>query len=114
MDPTDVLGQMAVHGGTNAGNGRAYYAPTNTTELVDDMTSIVQSNRTCRFELEAAPNDPAAIEVTLNTSIIPRDQARRAGWDLVGEKGIELFGTPCTNIRTGLQHSLKVTYCVDG
>lgn len=112
-DPTDVLSRMAEAGGTNAGGGRAYYRPTSTQGLVDDMTDIVQSNRSCRFDLSAAPNDPQLMEVTLDGSVVPRDPGRRAGWDLVGTRGVELFGAACRTLRTGTQHDISVHFCTD-
>ncbi len=112
-DPTDVLTRMAQAGGTNAGNGRAYYRPTSAQGLADDIESIVQSNRACRFDLDGIPNDPAQMEVRLNGTMVPRDQGRRQGWDLVGERGVELYGTSCTSLRMGAQATVAVRYCTD-
>jgi Mg-chelatase subunit ChlD len=107
-DPTDVLARMARAGGT-----QTYYQPGSAAELAADMAGIVRSNRTCRFELERAPNDPQRVRVRLDGEEVPRDPGRRAGWDLVGERGVELFGTACQDLREGTRHALVVTYCVD-
>lgn len=112
-DPSNTLSRMAQAGGTNAGGGQAYYQPTSTQELVADMTSIVQANRSCVFELESAPNDPQLVEVKLDGAVVPRDPSRRSGWDLVGQRGVEMYGQACSNLRTGNEHDVRVYYCTD-
>ncbi|MEW5848531.1 MAG: carboxypeptidase regulatory-like domain-containing protein [Myxococcota bacterium] len=109
----NVLKSMATAGGTNAGNGTPYYHPENAQELTQDMTDIVLHNRACRFVIEDAPNDPALVEVTLDGVVVQRDPARRAGWDLVGERGVELYGAPCEELQRGTEHDVVVHYCVD-
>ncbi|MEW5853509.1 MAG: vWA domain-containing protein [Myxococcota bacterium] len=112
-DPSDVLGRMAQAGGTSASADDGYYRPQSTEELVEDMASIVRRNHACRFELSSTPNDPGRVQVRLDGVVVQRDPARRSGWDLLGERGLEVYGPPCQELRAGTGHTLAVEYCVD-
>ncbi|MBI5493481.1 MAG: carboxypeptidase regulatory-like domain-containing protein [Deltaproteobacteria bacterium] len=113
QDPTDVLTRMAQAGGTTAGAGSAYYFPTSAAQLADDVANIVTTNRSCRFELDAAPNDPQLMDVQVNGATVARDPGRRQGWDLVGAKGVELFGAACDTLRATSSSTVDIHYCTD-
>jgi Mg-chelatase subunit ChlD len=113
QDPTNALERMAEAGGGRASDAQAYYSPVDTEELVNNMTSIVLSNRTCRLQLLQAPNDPGRVTVHLDGFTVPRDQGRRQGWDLVGQRGVELYGESCLTLQRGIEHQLLVHYCTD-
>lgn len=98
-DFRDVLEAMAVAGGRPRREpGRAsYYSIQRAEDFTTAFTEVTRSVARCAFVTPSRPDDPDAIDVELNGTIIPRDTTRTNGWDWTDATFGELtfFGAAC-------------------
>ncbi len=97
------LNRMADAGGRPRSGSTRYYEAVDGAALTSALTSIVAAATDCRFELSAVPERPAHITVRQGTTLVPR-----SNWTLTG-RSLEISGTYCTQIQTGLVRSITVS-----
>ncbi len=98
-----VLDEMARRGGTGEQQHREV---TDEGSLLDAIAAIAGQVTSCTYQLDMAPPDAKKVRVTLDG----QDRMRGPdGWELTGERTIELLGATCTEIQNAeTQHTLKI------
>ncbi len=111
-DP-DALMRMATAGGT----GRPYSA-SNEAELSAALDAIAAEiiPPSCTVELEGPTRDPSLFLVRFDGGEpIPRDPARRTGWDYdPATNTITFYGPSCTRLQSGMVASVDVDFGCPG
>jgi hypothetical protein len=97
------LNRMADAGGRPRPGSIHYYEAVDGAALTSALTSIIAAATDCQFELSSVPPRPSHIEVREDTTLVPR-----ASWTLTGTH-LEISGTYCDRIRSGLVSSIHVT-----
>jgi hypothetical protein len=91
------------------------YPVTDTDELNDALTTIINSVRPCSFSLDVALQNPAVDgprgTVTIDGQNVPFNTAD--GWKLVGNDSIEFGGAACTQIRGPGSRDVKASFPCD-
>ncbi len=92
-----VLDRMAVAGGRALPGPRSYYSVREGAQLGAAFEEIQRTVGRCAYVTPSRPDDPERIAVRAGGVLVPRDAARRDGWDWTdrpyGE--ITLFGPAC-------------------
>ena len=98
-----VLDEMARRGGTGDTQHREV---TDENSLLEAISAIAGEITTCTYQLDKAPPDVKKVRVTLDG----KDRKNGAeGWELTGEKTIELRGAACTEIQNAeKEHTLAI------
>lgn len=111
-----MLTNMAVNGGTARNTTPRYYQADDQVTLNAAFNSIAQGAIGCDFKLAKAPPDPNKIYVYVNGQAIPRDTAKKVGWDYNGGANdrITLYGTVCDAVANNPGAKVQIVYgCPD-
>ncbi len=97
-----ILDEMAKRGDTGETTHRVV---TDENSLLAAIDAIAGQLTTCTFQLDQAPPDVNKIRVTLDGV----DRANGDGWELTGDRTIELRGQACEQIQDiSIQHTLSI------
>jgi hypothetical protein len=111
IDSIAKLDKMAVAGGKPRAGMRKYYAANNRGQLDASLAAITLAITNCVFPLAAPPLDQNFVGVTVDGQLIARDPTHTEGWDYVmNGKGVEIFGSACTDLKNGTALSIGVHY----
>jgi hypothetical protein len=111
IDSIAMLDRMAVAGGRPRAGMRKYYAANNRGQLDASLAAITQAITNCVFPLAVPPPDANFVGVTVDGQLIPRDPTHAEGWDYLGSgKGVEIFGSACSELKNGTAQSVGVHY----
>jgi hypothetical protein len=106
-----TLDKMAVAGGKPRAGMPRFYPAANRAELNAALASITVSITTCVFPLAAPPLDPDYVGVTVDARLIPRDPSHAQGWDYTRNgTAVEIFGSECTDLRSGAAMTVGVHF----
>lgn len=98
-----VLDRMAVAGGRGLPGERRYYSVRAGDQLGAAFDEIQRTVVRCAYVTPSRPDDPERIAVRSGGALVPRDAARRDGWDWTdrdyGE--LTLFGPACERAVAG-------------
>src|SRR5215204_1380298 len=72
------------------------------------LAAITLAITNCVFPLAVPPLDPGFVGVTVDGQLIPRDPTHSQGWDY--RKGVEIFGSECTDLKNGTALSVGVHF----
>lgn len=106
----DALNQMAVAGGAPLSGNVRYHQATNLNALQASLEAVTRRIVACQITVPTPLDGATSIEVRLGTAPIPRDAARRNGWDQTGPTSIQLFGSAC-DAATASQESVTIKRC---
>jgi hypothetical protein len=107
----ETLDRMAVAGGKPRAGTPRYYRAANRADLDAALAAITRSLTNCVFPLAVPPLDPGFVGVSVDGQLIPRDPTHAQGWDYVmNGKGVEIFGSACTDLKNGTALSVGVHY----
>ncbi|CAN5269134.1 hypothetical protein BH09MYX1_BH09MYX1_64110 [soil metagenome] len=104
---SEILDQMAIHGGTGRGTSPEYYRvdSTDAKAFGDARTAIAAKiTATCTFPLESVP-EPEKLNVFFDGVVLPKDEVN--GWKLDGTK-VEVVGAACEKLKRGEILSVRV------
>lgn len=92
-----TLNAMAVAGGRPRATTPRYYPAETPAELTTAFTVVRDSVAKCSYVTPSAPNDPNAIDISVNGRTIPRDPSHLDGWDWIDHEygQLQLFGSAC-------------------
>jgi len=98
-----VLDRMAVAGGRPLDGARRYYSIQNAAALTAAFEGIQRTIVRCAYVTPSRPDDPGRITVRAGGAEVPRDPARRDGWDWTdpGYGELTLFGPACERAVAG-------------
>lgn len=97
-----ILDELAKRGDTGETTHRVV---TDENSLLAAIDAIAGQLTTCTFQLDQAPPDVNKIRVTLDGV----DRANGDGWELTGDRTIELRGQACADIMDiSIQHTLSI------
>jgi hypothetical protein len=97
-----ILDGLASRGGTGETKHRVV---TDENSLLAAIEAIAGKATTCTFQLDQAPPDVKKIRVTLDGV----DRANGDGWELTGDRTIELRGQACADIMDiNVEHTLTI------
>jgi hypothetical protein len=107
-----LLDRLAAAGGTARGAETDYYAVGDAGELRDALYAIGTGIAIrCSIELEAAPEDPARVNVYFDGEVVPGDETDGWVWD--GEQRIEVRGEACDRLSSGEILEARVVFGCD-
>lgn len=113
---TGLLDAMALAGGApKVGGATSYYPASSKAELQTALQTIAVSVISCEIDLQQKPDYPDKVLVYLDGKLVPRDSSNQDGWNYVDSTltKIKLFGSFCSELQDGKQHSLTTTFaCV--
>jgi len=96
-----ALDRMAVAGQRGRASSPHFYDVNKPEELESALGSIASSISFCSYVTPSRPNDPDAIDITIDGVPIPRDPSRQNGWEWIdrdfGE--IAFFGSACDALK---------------
>jgi len=96
----NLLGRLAVAGGTAREEGVPYYAAADTSELRDALYAIGTSVAIrCSIELDAPPDDPGLVNVYFDGEVVASDPEN--GWTWDGDTTIVVTGEACERLESG-------------
>jgi len=99
-----VMDEMARRGGTGETMHREV---TDENSLLDAISAIAGQVTECTFQLDQAPSDLKKVSVVIDGKQIKNDPEN--GWELTGEKTIELRGMSCDTVRDiSVVHTLGI------
>lgn len=92
-----TLDAMAIAGGRPRATTPRYYPAETPAELRTAFTVVRDSVAKCSYVTPSAPNDPNAIEISVNGRTIERDASHVDGWDWIDQEygQLQLFGSAC-------------------
>jgi Carboxypeptidase regulatory-like domain/von Willebrand factor type A domain len=105
-----VLNQMASIGGTALPGSTKFYEANDQAALEAAIDAITTRVLSCRVETSADLNGTDSITVSVDGQVVPRDQARQNGWDILNASTIELFGSAC-DLATASNDGVLVRTC---
>ncbi len=97
------LNRMADAGGRPRPGSIHYYEAVDGAALTTALQAIIASATDCHFELTSTPARPSRLEVREDTTLVPA-----SNWTLTGTR-LEISGTYCDRIRSGLVSTIHVT-----
>ena len=101
-DLVPILDELAKRGGTGETTHRLV---TDENSLTSAIEAIAGQLTTCTFQLDQAPPDVNKIRVTVDGI----DRANGDGWELIGDRTIELRGKACSDLQDiSVQHTLSI------
>jgi len=96
----DLLGRLAVAGGTARPEGVPYYATADSAQLRDALYAIGTGVAIrCSIELDAPPADPGLVNVYFDGEVVASDPEN--GWTWDGEATIVVTGEACERLESG-------------
>lgn len=96
----DVLDRLAEAGGTARSGATAYYAADDREALQQALYAIGTGVAIrCSIELDAAPEDPARVNVYFDGAVVPADPDNGWSWD--GDTTIRVNGDACDELKSG-------------
>ena len=113
---TSALNAMAVAGGAPLPGAVRFHDGSNTGALQSALQAITKRILSCQVTVRDDGNTLVvldgftSLDVRLGDASLPRDTARRNGWDIVGPSSIELFGSAC-DAATGSPLQVSVRRC---
>lgn len=118
-DERDALQAMAIAGGRpNTKPGApAYYSVRDPTAVTDAFRTVQKSVVQCRLSLPSRPDDPSALVVQIDGTVVPRDPKHREGWDWASTDfgQLDFFGSACERVgNPGANPMAIVAACGDG
>jgi hypothetical protein len=95
-----VLEAMAVAGGRARAASPRFYPASTGDALVRELSAITSGIADCRFALDAAPPDPALVDLRLDGQSLVHDEGQRDGWAWSdpAHREIRFFGTTCDRV----------------
>ncbi|MBX7100178.1 MAG: VWA domain-containing protein [Myxococcaceae bacterium] len=114
VDPSR-LSQMATEGGTARLNTTKYYQADDQASLMTAFQQIAQGAVGCDYALAKAPPDLNKIFVAVNGGLVPRDAAKKNGWDYNPQnQRLTLFGAACDLVQKSANPKVQIVYgCPD-
>jgi hypothetical protein len=103
-----VLDEMAAAGNT----GRDTHIPVGDQSTLESaLRDVSESTVPCTYELDMAPSDIQYVRVELDGTMVDHVSVSEdgSGWQLSGDKTVELVGGTCDTIQDGTQHQLNIT-----
>jgi hypothetical protein len=110
INPTGLT-NMAIGGGTARTLTPRYYQADNQADLDQALKTISNSAQLCSFTLSRTGLDPAALSVSIDGQLVPRDPSRTSGWDFdPGTSRTTLFGSACEVLANTPTARVEVEY----
>jgi hypothetical protein len=107
-----LLDRLAAAGGTARGAATDYYDVGDAEALLEALYAIGTGLAIrCSLELEAAPEDPARVNVYFDEELVPAGDTDGWGWD--GDQRIEVRGDACDRLSSGEVAEVRVVFGCD-
>lgn len=104
-----TLDRLADAGGTARDGTPRYYAVSDQEALSTALLEIGSAvTIPCEVELQAAPANPALVNVYFDGQVVPRDGEN--GWDYGGDTALTLAGEACKSLQAGAVHEVQIAY----
>jgi hypothetical protein len=96
----DLLGRLAVAGGTAREGSTAYYGAQDADELVETVSTLGRSvSLSCTIELAEPPPDRRLVNLFFDGQVVPADETD--GWIWLDERTVRVTGSSCALMETG-------------
>jgi hypothetical protein len=117
ISATTTLNAMATAGGRARSSADPtaplFYPVATASDLTLTLQTIALAVSPCLFALDAAPANPAAVQISADGALVARDTSHANGWDYAdsGQLSIQLFGAACSDLAAAAHVTLDTGDC---